>query len=351
MSLDSQERVERLRQESRSDIPLGHRMKRFVEALQTRICREIERLEHAHGGTATFRQDQWTRVDSEGADGGGGLSRVIEDGVVIEKGGVNVSEVYGRLPEAAARALLARAGAEVRGKAQFFATGISLVLHPRNPFVPTVHANFRYFALGEGDSLDLFDPADQWFGGGADLTPYYPNLEDTRHFHTVWKRTCDDHPDVADYDAFKKWCDEYFYLPHRKEARGVGGIFFDHVRGARDGSRDMEGAFHFVRNAGRAFTGAYLPIAERRADTPYSDAERSFQALRRGRYAEFNLAYDRGTRFGLETDGRTESILMSLPPTVNWRYDWRPEPGTKEAKATWYFQPRDWLSNDVKPPD
>ena len=297
--------------------PMAHRMRRFVEELQETICDALEALD----GAARFRSDPWER---EG--GGGGLTRVIEEGGVFEKGGVNTSAVHGALPERMARAF---------GVAQqrFFATGLSLVLHPRSPHVPTVHANFRYFALG----ADLHAPDDQWFGGGADLTPYYPTLEDTQHFHRTWKAACDRHPSVADYDRFKTACDDYFFLPHRGETRGVGGIFYDYLRD------DPEAALAFSQDAGRAFLGSYLPIAERRQDTPYGDPERRYHALRRGRYAEFNLLFDRGTKFGIETGGRTESILMSLPPGVRWHYDWRPQPGTPEARAAWFFHRRDWL--------
>ena len=314
---DSHDRVDRLRDEPRTDIPMAHRMQRFVEALQLRITQKFEALD----GTATFKLDEWTREE-----GGGGLTAVIEGGELFEKGGVNTSAVHGELPARMAEVL------EVEPK-PFFATGLSLVIHPRSPHVPTVHANFRYFALGD----DLMDPDDQWFGGGADLTPYYPRLEDAQHFHRVWKEVCANH-DVADYDAFKKACDEYFYLPHREEARGVGGIFYDYVRD------DPEGAFFFSREAGRAFLRSYLPIVKRRRDASYGERERHFQAVRRGRYVEFNLLYDRGTKFGIETRGRTESILMSLPPQVQWHYDYAPEGGSDEARAQWFFRPRDWLT-------
>ena len=296
---------------------MARRMQRLVETVQARICEGLEALE----GQAAFRADRWER---EG--GGGGLSRVLEGGDVWEKAGVNTSAVHGVLPERMATVL----GVEA---APFFATGVSLVIHPRSPYIPTVHANFRYFALGN----DLGRPADQWFGGGADLTPYYPEMADVQHFHQTWKDVCDRHPDVADYAAFKRQCDAYFYLPHRKEARGVGGIFYDYLRD------DPEALFQLSHDAGHAFLDAYLPIAERQKDRPYGERERTYQAIRRGRYAEFNLLFDRGTKFGIETDGRTESILMSLPPRVQWRYDWQPEPGTPEAEAQGFFQPRDWL--------
>lgn len=300
---------------------MAHRMQRFVEALQIRIVKKLKALD----GTISTQTDRWQREK-----GGGGITCVMEDGEVFEKAGVNTSAVEGPLPERAARNL------EVEIK-PFFATGLSLVIHPRSPYVPTVHANFRYFALGE----DLFEPEDQWFGGGADLTPYYPYLEDAQHFHQVWKNVCGKHK-AADYPAYKQQCDEYFYLPHREEARGVGGIFFDYLR------KQPEATFLFVRDAGRAFLRSYLPILKRRKNQSYGARERKYQRIRRGRYAEFNLVYDRGTRFGLETGGRTESILMSLPPNVNWRYNWQPEPDSPEAKAQWFFQPRDWFSVDVE---
>lgn len=315
---DDRARLQRLRAHPRTDIALGRRVQRFVEALQERICRALEALD----GQATFREDVWTH-----AGGGGGRTRVIAGGAVFEKGGVNTSAVSGQLPERMAAAMQV-------APQPFFATGLSLVLHPRSPHVPTVHANFRYFALGE----DPMRPADQWFGGGADLTPYYPTLADAQHFHAVWKAVCDRFPEVADYAAFKKACDDYFFLPHRGETRGVGGIFYDYLR------HDPEAAFLFTREAGRAFLSSYVPIVEGGRALPWGAREAAYHALRRGRYAEFNLAFDRGTRFGLETQGRTESILMSLPPRAAWAYAWHPEPGTPEADAQWFFSPRDWLA-------
>ncbi len=297
---------------------MARRMQGFVEGLQREICAALQEREPE----ARFRRDRWTR-----AEGGGGLTAVMEGGALFEKAGVNTSAVHGPLPERMARALKVEA-------APFFATGLSLVLHPRSPHVPTVHANVRCFALGE----DLRDPDDQWFGGGADLTPIYPRLDDVQHFHRVWKAVCDRHAPVADYAQFKKQCDEYFFLPHRDEARGVGGIFYDYLRG------DPEAAFAFTQDAGRAFLEAYLPIADRRREAAYGERERRFQQVRRGRYVEFNLLYDRGTKFGIETGGRIESILMSLPPRVQWRYDFAPAPGTPEAEALRYFTPRDWLA-------
>lgn len=313
---DDFDRVQTLRENPRDDLPMAHRMQRFVEALQLRITKKLEDLD----GSTSFQVDRWDREE-----GGGGITAVIEGGDLFEKGGVNTSAVHGPLPDRMAEVL------EVDAK-PFFATGLSLVVHPRSPYIPTVHANFRYFALGE----DLMNPDDQWFGGGADLTPYYPRLEDVQHFHRVWKRVCDCH-DVADYEQFKAECDDYFYLPHRSEARGVGGIFYDYLRD------DPEGTFFFSREAGRAFLESYVPIVKRRRDEEYGERERTHQMVRRGRYVEFNLVYDRGTKFGLETDGRTESILMSLPPHVQWHYDYQPEPDTPEARAQWYFTDRDWL--------
>lgn len=296
---------------------MAARMQGVVETLQQEICAALEEREPE----ARFRYDRWSR-----AEGGGGLTAVVEEGEVFEKGGVNTSAVHGRLPETMAEAF----GIE---PAPFFATGLSLVIHPRSPHVPSVHANFRYFGLGD----NLADPVDQWFGGGADLTPYYPDLGDVQHFHRVWKEVCDRHPEVADYAGFKEQCDAYFYLPHREETRGVGGIFYDYLRG------DPEATFAFSCDAGQAFLKAYLPIVDRHRDAAYTHRERRFQLVRRGRYVEFNLLYDRGTRFGLETGGRIESILMSLPLLVQWRYDHEPADGSPEAEALRFFTPRPWL--------
>ncbi|QRN98550.1 oxygen-dependent coproporphyrinogen oxidase [Archangium violaceum] len=285
-------------------------MVEFIHALQDDICGALERLD----GKARFREDPWQRPG-----GGGGRSRVLEDGAVLEKGGVSTSVVFGELEEAFAKRL------QGEGRT-FWAAGISLVLHPRNPYVPTVHANYRFLHQG----------GKAWFGGGADLTPYYLHEEDAVHFHRVHKEACDRH-DPAYYPRFKEACDKYFYLRHREETRGVGGIFFENMGG------DLEREFAFVKDAGRAFLPAYLPIAERRKDTPYTEAQRFWQEVRRGRYVEFNLVWDRGTTFGLETNGRTESILMSLPPQVRWRYDHHPAPGSEEAKLVEVLRkPRDW---------
>ena len=301
-------------------LSMANRMQHMVEQLQQEICYALEKLDEK----ATFNRDQWAR-----AEGGGGLTCVLEDGAVFDKAGVNTSAVFGHLPEKMAALLSVET-------TRFFATGLSLVIHPVSPFVPSVHANFRYFALGE----DLHNPVDQWFGGGSDMTPYYPFIEDVQHFHRCWKRVCDAH-EVASYRLFKEKCDAYFYLPHRNETRGVGGIFFDYMRTC------PEATFDFVKAAGASFLKAYLPIVHLRKDHPYVEKEKRYHQMRRGRYVEFNLLFDRGTRFGIETNGRTESILMSLPPGVSWHYDWRPEPGSAEEKAMWFFQPRPWLSPDA----
>jgi coproporphyrinogen III oxidase len=277
--------------------------------LQDRITCAVEQLDGC-----SFREDLWTR---EG--GGGGRTRVLEQGRVFEKAGVNFSSVSGDLPEQFAAKIPLGTGTA------FFATGVSLVFHPRSPMVPAVHANFRY--LEKGDA--------QWFGGGTDLTPCYPFPEDAAHFHRTVKQACNRH-DAEFYPRFKKWCDEYFTLKHRGEMRGVGGVFFDYLEG------DRGKHFAFVQDAGNSFLDAYLPIVRRRLDEPYGERERQYQLYRRGRYVEFNLLYDRGTIFGLETRGRTESILMSLPPLVRWVYDFKPEPGSREEKALEFFQPREW---------
>ena len=281
----------------------------YFKELQDRISLAIEDLDGRH-----FREDSWVR---EG--GGGGRTRILEEGNVFEKAGVNFSSVHGNLPEQFAAKIPLGSGTS------FFASGVSLVFHPRSPMVPAVHANFRY--LEKGDTA--------WFGGGTDLTPTYPYAEDAAHFHRVLKQVSDSH-DTGFYPRFKKWCDEYFSLRHRGEMRGIGGVFFDYLEG------DLDKNFSFVRDIGNAFLDAYLPIVRRRVSEPYGDRERQYQLYRRGRYVEFNLLYDRGTIFGLETRGRTESILMSLPPLVRWVYDFKPDPGSREENALAFYQPRDW---------
>jgi coproporphyrinogen III oxidase len=296
--------------------PLAERARHFFLSLQDRIC---ERLEAADGA-GHFSEDLWRRQA-----GGGGRTRILERGKLFEKAGVNFSYVHGTLEESLAAKLPLGDGAN------FVATGISLVLHPLSPMVPAVHANFRYLERGSGS----------WFGGGTDLTPSYPFLEDAVFFHQTLKEVCDRF-DPGYYPRFKKWCDDYFFVKHRGETRGVGGIFFDYLTPG-NGRPETGGIFGFVQAAGESFLKAYLPIAERRRLEPYGEREREFQLIRRGRYVEFNLVYDRGTQFGLETGGRTESILMSLPPIVKWVYDYRPEPGSRESAALEFFRARDWL--------
>ncbi|MFN3750490.1 MAG: oxygen-dependent coproporphyrinogen oxidase [Thiobacillus sp.] len=293
-------------------------VKAWLTDLQARI---VAALEAADG--LPFRSDRWTRPE-----GGGGVTRLIEEGRVFERGGVNFSHVTGsQLPPSASAHR-----PELAGR-RWEAMGVSLVLHPKNPYAPTVHMNVRCFVATKDGEVPVW-----WFGGGMDLTPYYGFEEDARHFHATCKAALD--PFGADlHPRFKAWCDTYFFLKHRNEARGVGGVFFDDFA---EGGFDR--AFAMTKSVGDAFLAAYLPILERRRDTPYGERERDFQAYRRGRYVEFNLVYDRGTLFGLQSGGRTESILMSLPPLVKWRYDWQPAAGTPEARLYTDFLPaRDWL--------
>jgi coproporphyrinogen III oxidase len=295
-------------------------VKSYLLDLQDRICDALVRAD----GDATFREDPWQR-----ADGGGGRSRILTDGAVFEQAGVNFSHVYGaNLPPSATAAR-----PELAGRS-FQALGVSLVIHPKNPYVPTSHCNVRYLIAERAGATPVW-----WFGGGFDLTPYYGFEDDCTHWHRTAKAACD--PFGADYHArFKKWCDEYFYLKHRQEPRGIGGLFFDDFT---DGG--FNHALAFWQSVGDHYLDAYLPIVQKRKDAPYGERERDFQLYRRGRYVEFNLVYDRGTLFGLQSGGRTESILMSLPPLVRWRYDWKPEPGTSEAKLYDVFlKPRDWAS-------
>ncbi|NJL35997.1 MAG: oxygen-dependent coproporphyrinogen oxidase [Leptolyngbyaceae cyanobacterium SM1_4_3] len=317
------------------------RVSQFMQQLQDEICQGLQQLD----GGGRFQEDSWKRPE-----GGGGRSRIMRDGTVFEQAGVNFSEVWGdHLPTS----ILAQRP-EAEGH-RFYATGTSMVLHPHNPYVPTVHLNYRYFEAG---------PV-WWFGGGADLTPYYPFAEDAAHFHSTFKQACDaHHPEY--YAVFKRWCDEYFYLKHRQETRGVGGLFFDYqdgqgqlYRGTHPAGpaavhsnqvgalapRTWEQLFAFVNDCGSAFLPAYGPIVERRQSMNYGDRQRNFQLYRRGRYVEFNLVYDRGTIFGLQTNGRTESILMSLPPLVRWEYSYTPEPNTPEAELyETFLKPQDWAS-------
>ena len=286
------------------------RMRAFVDALQDELCAALERED----GLARFREDPWTRIG-----GGGGRTRVLEEGAVFEKGGVSTSAVFGQLDEALARRL------QGEGR-EFFATGISLVLHPKNPFVPTVHMNYRFIVQGQK----------AWFGGGSDLTPWYLFDEDAAHFHRTYQQACEPFG-AGTHAKMKAHCDEYFYLRHREETRGIGGIFFENRGG------ELESELALVQALGRAFLPSYLPIVQRRKALPYTEANRTWQEVRRGRYVEFNLLYDRGTSFGLETRGRTESILMSLPPRVRWIYDHHPAPGSEEARLVEVLRaPKDW---------
>lgn len=294
---------------------------KFIHDLQNEICSALEAVD----GKATFISDKWER---EG--GGGGDTRVIANGHIFEKGGVNTSVVHGKLPASLQQHLNVSSG-------NFFACGISLVLHPFNPFVPTVHANFRYFELynDAGQLIDL------WFGGGSDLTPYYLFEEDAEHFHQVQKTACDRF-DVGFYPTYKKACDEYFYNSHRSESRGIGGLFFDYLRPTEN--RDATFWFDYVMSVGAVFLPAYLPIVKKRAPVPFTEQHKHWQEIRRGRYVEFNLIHDRGTLFGLKTNGRIESILMSLPATVRWEYNYQPEPDSEEEKLVNVLKnPREWV--------
>ena len=292
----------------------------FIHQLQDDICAGLE----AEEGKAKFQEDKWERPG-----GGGGKTRVIADGDVFEKGGVNTSIVHGALPETMQKAFKVEAG-------EFFACGISLVIHPVNPFVPTTHANYRYFELYDDKGNEI----DSWFGGGADLTPYYLFEEDAKHFHQTLKNACDT-VDTSYYPKFKKACDEYFWNAHRNEGRGIGGIFYDYLRA--DEKLDKEHYFKFSQAVGNAFLPAYLPMVQKHKDFAYTDAQREWQEVRRGRYVEFNLIHDRGTLFGLKTNGRIESILMSLPPHVQWKYQHHPVEGTPEYELEAVLKnPREW---------
>lgn len=295
------------------------KVKQYLLALQDDICQQLAQED----GGAQFREDSWRRQE-----GGGGRSRVLENGAVIEKGGVNFSHVFGSAlpPSATAHR------PELAGRT-WQAMGVSLVIHPRNPYAPTSHANVRCFVAEKEGEEPVW-----WFGGGFDLTPFYPFEEDVVFWHQQSLAACQPFGKNV-YPHFKKWCDEYFYLKHRNETRGVGGLFFDDYN---DGGFDQ--AFALMQSVGNHFIKAYRPILARRKDTPYGERERNFQLYRRGRYVEFNLVFDRGTLFGLQSGGRTESILMSMPPLASWQYDWQPEPDSPEAKLYQrYLQPQDWL--------
>ena len=294
-------------------------VKTYLLDLQDRICAALA----AEDGGAQFAEDAWDR-----AEGGGGRSRVLTNGKAIEKGGVNFSHVHGTRMPASATAHRP----ELAGRA-FEAMGVSLVIHPHNPYVPTSHANVRFFIAEKEGAAPVW-----WFGGGYDLTPYYGNEADCKHWHETAKRACLPFGEHI-YPKFKKWCDEYFYLKHRDEARGIGGLFFDDYN-----AENFDHSFALMRAIGDSYIPAYQPILAARKNTPYGEPERNFQLYRRGRYVEFNLVYDRGTLFGLQTGGRTESILMSLPPLVRWEYNWQPEAGSAEAELYEKFLPhRDWV--------
>jgi coproporphyrinogen III oxidase len=299
--------------------PLAHsgfdKAAEYFTQLQLDICAGLEAVD----GGGKFKADAWDRPG-----GGGGVARVLEGGNVFEKAGVNWSYVHGELP--------AEMAAHMPGEGrQFRAAGVSLVLHPRSPMVPTTHANFR--CLQKGNTV--------WFGGGADLTPYYFFREDAEHFHRTLAATCDAHRPVGDYDRFKTWCDDYFFLPHRNETRGLGGIFFDYLGGK--GEFEFESMFAYIQAISAQFLPAYVPIVERRMATPFTPEQKRWQLQRRGRYVEFNLIYDRGTIFGLKTNGRIESILMSLPPEVRWDYDVRAVAGSAEQQLLDHLKATDWL--------
>jgi coproporphyrinogen III oxidase len=298
------------------------RVNDYLQDLQTRITDELQQID----AKADFEVDTWQR-DA----GGGGRSMVLRDGAVFEQAGVNYSEVYGSKLPASASAHRP----ELAGR-QFRAMGVSLVIHPDNPYIPTSHANVRFFVAEKPGEDPIW-----WFGGGFDLTPYYGFKSDCEHWHRIARQACDTFGPTR-YAEYKKWCDEYFYLKHRDEPRGIGGLFFDDLN-----EPDFEQAFAFMRSVGDHYLPAYTPIVERHKNDAFGEREKKFQCYRRGRYVEFNLVYDRGTLFGLQSGGRTESILMSLPPVVNWRYNYQPAAGSAEAELTnYYLKPRDWLAQN-----
>jgi coproporphyrinogen III oxidase/REP element-mobilizing transposase RayT len=313
------------------DIEVKDKFFAYIQKLQDTITSKLEAID----GKAKFQEDIWKRPE-----GGGGRTRVIENGALFEKGGVNISGVYGKLPDSMQKYFGVK-------DADFFACGLSLVLHPKNPMVPTVHANWRYFEMYDHEGYIV----DQWFGGGQDLTPYYLFDEDAKHFHQVCKTACDKHNSEF-YPKYKARCDEYFYNSHRNEGRGLGGLFFDYLKSSEASAKDdevrfnmtMQNWYDFVTEVGDSFLEAYVPIVEKRKDLPYTKEQRDWQEIRRGRYVEFNLVHDKGTLFGLKTNGRIESILMSLPPHVQWVYDHHPEEGSEEERLINVLQnPLDWV--------
>lgn len=300
---------------------LLNQIENYVKSLQDSICEELERLD----GKSKFNAYLWIRDE-----GGGGDTRTIINGDIFEKGGVNFSHVYGEIPDFLK--------SETVDEGTFHATGLSLVIHPQNPFVPIVHMNVRYFCMLNNEKI-----VDQWFGGGIDLSPAYPNSNDTTYFHKKLKDICDKH-DSKYYDEFKKWCDNYFTIQHRKEMRGIGGIFYDHLRPKSE--IESYEIFDFMKSIGDSFSSIYSQIVKNNKDKTYNDSQKQWQFIRRGRYAEFNLVYDRGTHFGLKTNGRIESILMSLPPRAEWYYDYHPIEGSQEHNTLSFFQPQDWCNNN-----
>ncbi|ELW1717157.1 TPA: oxygen-dependent coproporphyrinogen oxidase [Vibrio cholerae] len=296
-------------------------VKHFLLQLQDKICQQLE----ATDGQAQFIEDAWQREPGEKL-GGGGRTRVMREGAVFEQGGVNFSHVFGEQMPASATAHRP----ELAGR-RFEAMGVSLVMHPKNPYVPTSHANVRFFIAEKEGEAPIW-----WFGGGFDLTPFYPFVEDGQHWHQTAKQLCASFG-AEIYNEHKAWCDRYFYLPHRNETRGIGGLFFDDLN-----EWPFEQCFAYMQAVGEGYTQAYVPIVEKRKNTPFTERERQFQLYRRGRYVEFNLVLDRGTLFGLQTGGRTESILMSMPPLARWEYAYQPQAGTPEAKLSEFLVPREW---------
>lgn len=292
----------------------------WFASLQQSICIQLE----AADGKGTFVNDEWKRPG-----GGGGISRILKNGSIIEKGGVNFSQVFGKTPEP----VLASLNLDAKSSIDFFATGVSIVLHPHSPLVPIIHMNVRYFEMSNGI---------WWFGGGIDLTPHYVNEDDARYFHHQLKFVCDKHHSTY-YPEFKKWADDYFYIKHRNETRGIGGVFFDYIKA--DNAFTKESRFEFVKDIGLCFAPTYISLMKKNYAHAFTEKEKQWQALRRGRYVEFNLVWDRGTKFGLDTDGRTESILMSLPPQAQWEYNFHPEPSTPEGKTVeWLRKGVDWIN-------
>ncbi|KAL4311550.1 hypothetical protein GQ457_01G051980 [Hibiscus cannabinus] len=314
--------------DGQDDASVRSRFQRMILEVQDNVCAALEAVD----GAGKFKEDAWTRPG-----GGGGISRVLQDGAVFEKAGVNISVVYGVMPPEAYRAAKASATDQKPGPIPFFAAGVSSVLHPKNPFAPTLHFNYRYFETDAPKDAPGA-PRQWWFGGGTDFTPAYIFEEDVKHFHSIQKKACDKF-DPSFYPRFKKWCDDYFYIKHRGERRGLGGIFFDDLN-----DYDQEMLLSFATECANSVVPAYIPIIEKRKDTPFNESQKAWQQLRRGRYVEFNLVYDRGTTFGLKTGGRIESILVSLPLFARWEYDHKPEEGSEEWKLLdACINPKEWI--------